>query len=466
MTDLTKTGIDQKDLAYRDLFSNLQGNILKAHGRNHTNNIFLQFKTNQQVEVKKWIKQFAEDKITSCKKQLKEIDLFKRNHVSGETFYNLYLSAEGYNYLGFDPSKFSDPSFKKGMKNADLKDPIKDDWETGFNNTIHAMILIADTDEVPNTLSKAAKAILKEIETFAEILTIEYGNAIRNANGDGLEHFGYVDGISQPLFFKDELDENKANSTANLKFDPKASVDLVLINDPFVHGQDAFGSYFVFRKLEPHVRSFKKAEKELAHQIGLTGDDIERAGAMLVGRFEDGTPVTLSNEPDIIGSGNLNNFDYSNDLKGSKCPFHAHIRKSNPRRNDDDKTHIMARRGITYGQRNVSTEIDPLPQQMPENGVGLLFMSFQRSIVNQFEFIQKNWVNNPGFPNQNDGIDPLIGQDGVENISTGHFPKEFGLMSDSNMRKKSFNSFVTLKGGEYFFAPSIAFLKNIIPQEV
>ncbi len=38
-------------------------------------------------------------------------------------------------------------------------------------------------------------------------MAIEYGSIIRNANKDGIEHFGYVDGISQPLFLKEEVDE-------------------------------------------------------------------------------------------------------------------------------------------------------------------------------------------------------------------------------------------------------------------
>jgi hypothetical protein len=185
---------------------------------------------------------------------------------------------------------------------------------------------------------------------------------------------------------------------------------------------------------------------------------------MLVGRFEDGTPIQVSGEEGMIGSGAFNNFDYdTND--NSKCPFHAHIRKSNPRRDDEDKKHIMARRGIPYGHRDVPTNVKQDFHQMPEVGVGLLFMSFQRSITNQFEFIQKKWVNNPTFPNfddtKPDGIDPIIGQDGNGNISKGIFPTKYGDDSPSSLKEGSFESAVTMKGGEYFFAPSITFLKTL-----
>ncbi len=455
MTNTNQKSIDQRDLQFDALFSNLQGNILKAHGRNYTTNIFVKFDKNKENSVKKWIKDFTE-KITSCKTQLSETERYKRNKVSGGTFFNLYLSAKGYEYFGKDLSGFDDNSFKLGMKNANLLDPSVSKWEKGFREDIHAMILIGDIE--PNKLGEISKNIIEELDKFGRILTIEYGNAIRNANGDGLEHFGYVDGISQPLFFKDEVEENLATNISPLQFDPSAELDLVLVNDPFVTGEDAFGSYFVFRKLEQDVRGFKESEKKLAKELGLQGEDDERAGAMLVGRFEDGTPVTLANQNSLISSGILNNFNYDNDADGAKCPFHAHIRKSNPRRNNEDKKHIMARRGITYGHRDVSPEVEPIFPQMPNGGVGLLFMSFQKSIENQFEFIQRNWVNNENFPNTKNGIDPIIGQNGTDNISVGKFAKVHGAIS--SMEEKSFESFVTMKGGEYFFAPSIPFLKN------
>jgi Dyp-type peroxidase family len=464
--------IDSRDLVFHQLFSNLQGNILKNHGRNHTTHIFVKFDKNRDKSARKWVREFA-DKVTSCQTQLKETELFKRNKVSGGMFVGFLLSAKGYKYFEHDLSKFEDKSFLAGMSEGKrddknkLNDPPMAKWDVGFREDIHAMILLADPD--PNKLGVEAGKIIEEVDKFGKIVTIEYGNAIRNAHGDGLEHFGYVDGISQPLFFKDEVDKYTRENTSPLSFDPSAELDLVLVNDPFVHGGDAFGSYFVFRKLEQNVQGFKKAEKKLGKALGLQDEDIERAGAMIVGRFEDGTPVTLSKKDGLIGSGAMNNFDYSGDSDGAKCPYHAHIRKSNPRSDnkttrDEEKKRIMARRGITYGHRNVSTEVEPTLAQMPTEGVGLLFMSFQKSIVEQFEFIQTKWVNDEDFPNfvkgKPDGIDPIIGQDGSLNISTGDFAKTYGAVS--SLTSESFNSFVKMKGGEYFFAPSIPFLKDHI----
>ena len=465
---LSNTSTDYREPKFDRMLSNLQGNILKGHGRNHTQHIFIQFDTGKVEQTKAWLKSFSSKKVTSCKKQLLETERFKRNGVSGDTFYGLLLTAEGYRLLGKDPGEF-EASFTDGMSKAKLNDPKQAEWEAGFRHPIHAMILIADSDE--DKLALAAKDIINEIDfhlipkvsetAFAKICTIEYGHAIRNSNGDGLEHFGYVDGISQPLFFYNEVKDNKDANTNPLIFDPSASLDLVLVEDPFVKNEDAFGSYFVFRKLEQQVKNFKTAEKALATTLGLQDDDAERAGAMIVGRFEDGTPITMHNEAGMISSGIMNNFNYSKDTDGAKCPFHSHIRKANPRKDvnvgDNHKSRIMARRGIPYGRRDVSTEIDPSIPQMPNDGVGLLFMSFQKSITNQFEFIQTKWVNEPDFPKKNDGIDPIIGQDGVTNKSTGKFAQKYD--SKSSLESQPFDQFVHLKGGEYFFAPSIAFLK-------
>jgi Dyp-type peroxidase family len=460
MINTHQKAIDQRDLNFNMLFENLQGNILKSHGRGNTHHIFLKFKPAEVESARGWIRKFAEEDITSCKTQLRETELYKRNGISGGIFFGFYLSAKGYQYFGHNTNQFSDESFRKGMVVAGLNDPPKINWESGFQEDIHAMVLIGDIEA--NRVGLAAKRIIAEVENFAEILTIEYGKAIRNANGDGLEHFGYVDGISQPLFFKEEVDANLSIHLTPLVFDPSAELDLVLVPDPFTTAEDAFGSYFVFRKLEQNVRGFKQAEEVLAKTLHLAEEGKERAGAMLVGRFEDGTPVTLAGEDGLIASGIMNNFDYSNDIEGAKCPFHAHIRKTNPRRSEDDKKHIMARRGITFGHRNVSTEIEPVTAQLPTGGVGLLFMSFQKSITNQFEVIQKHWSNDADFPpeNGNVGIDPLIGQDGLGNISTGKFAKQHGVAA--SMETASFHHFITMKGGEYFFAPSLPFLRNSI----
>jgi Dyp-type peroxidase family len=369
-----------------------------------------------------------------------------------------------------------DVKFIEGMVAAqtELKDPPVQTWEEGYRyqqRTIDAAILLADEDE--DLLYREATAVMQDLKVVATVLAVEYGNTLRNEKGEGLEHFGYVDGRSQPLFFNSEIEAEK-NKDGIDKWNPSAPLELALVKDPFADEKDCFGSYVVFRKLEQNVRGFKQRENDLAQALGLTGDDAERAGAMAVGRFEDGTPIVLQ-PTDGLDSPVPNNFTYSNDSQGSKCPFHAHIRKMNPRGDipnffgtteeakrqlrEEELSHRIVRRGIPYGKREVEPKDEPTIEQLPTGGVGLLFMCFQSNIARQFGFMQKNWANNLDFVQPGTGLDPVIGQK-----STGEEPLAQQWSPQWGQQGKQpfdFEGFVTMKGGEFFFAPSISFLKHL-----
>ncbi len=47
--------------------------------------------------------------------------------------------------------------------------------------------------------------------------------------------------------------------------------------------------------------------------------------ALMMGRTRDGQPLV---KPEAIAT---NDFDYSQDQSGEKCPFFAHVRRANPR---------------------------------------------------------------------------------------------------------------------------------------
>lgn len=169
------------------------------------------------------------------------------------------------------------------------------------------MILLADDDE--NFLLRRARQVLFQIRTVGQVLAVERGRALRNKQGQGIEHFGYADGVSQPLFLKSDI-EREEKLIGIDKWNPSAPLELALIKDPTT-AENCFGSYFVFRKLEQNVRGFKQREKELAQSLGLEGEDEERAGALVVGRFEDGTPIVLQKDaPDNPAVPPLNNFKF------------------------------------------------------------------------------------------------------------------------------------------------------------
>ena len=494
--DLNAELIDSNDPTFQGMLSRLQGNILKGHGRDHSVNIFVEF-DEVTGEVREHLIAVAGRLVTSAQQQHIETRHFKEFGVPGGLFGNFFLTAKGYRALGFTDAQLGgafveEPppfllhpdlalGFKEGMQaqGEALHDPAPATWEEGFGEgRIDAMILLADDDEA--YLLREARALITELETFSTVLTVERGTALRTDEGEGIEHFGYVDGRSQPIFFSTDLPGEGSND----KWNPAEPLKLVLVEDKTVTAEDAFGSYFVFRKLEQDVRRFTVREHALADQLELVGSDRERAGAMAVGRFRDGTPLTLSQTDGFLPT-KENNFKYDTDPEGAKCPFHAHIRKTNPRGDIErelggteetaERPHRIVRRGIPYGKRNRHPNAFQALEDLPTDGVGLLFACFQASIPNQFAFMQSAWANNDEFVNDGTkehpitGEDPIIGQrprPGAAGVPPAVAQAWSTVWDQPETQELTFGNFVTLKGGEYFFAPSLPFLQKLAPDAV
>lgn len=485
-TDILRIdGIDPEG-AHRDVImpvlQQLQGNILKGHGRDHTVHYFFQF--TGQAEQNRVLLRALSFQVTSAWQQRLDIQASRGNGPKFLRFCNLFLTARGYTALGYNPDDLgkqlpedagSQPgsraiTFKDGMachRDA-LADPPLDEWEPGYAGpgggnpqVIDGMVLLAN--DALDGLNDHEAGLCEVLAGRARILVVERGRALFNQDRtQNLEHFGYVDGRSQPLFFKDDIDRESAREGIDT-WDPRATLDLVLVPDGLARGaapNTCFGSYLVFRKLEQNVKAFKAAEGLLANELGLKGEHEELVGALAVGRFEDGTPVVL--RPfDGLDSPVPNNFTFAaTDPHGLRCPFQAHIRKINPRGETGDqqeRRHRIVRRGITYGIRAVEPKDHPREEDLPEGGVGLLFMCFQSSIDNQFAYLQRRFANDEEFPRDHTGIDPIIGQSGGANRAVQRWPVHWG---DAYSRGSFFGGFVRLLGGDFFFAPSMAFLRD------
>ena len=452
----------------------LQGNILKGHGRTETINLFFKIDSTKALQMKRALRELANYHITSADRQLRETDMFQESGKPGSTFVAAFLSASGYSALGASAqAPTNEPQFfKKGMRDAASVAAVSDklaDWEAHFNQRIDGMILVGDNerrqvqfkrDEVAKLLKGGGATILHE----------QIGSAVKNHHNDGIEHFGYVDGRSQPLLLAEDI-EREATTAGTSRWDPQFNLDAALIKDPGVTDTVSFGSYFIFRKLEQNVQGFKRQEQILATKLGFIGSEKrELAGALVVGRFEDGSPVTLSDE--AKGANPPNDFNYAID-PGSRCPVHAHIRKVNPRgAAATERAHIMPRRGIPFTDVLRAVHPSDLPgsvdlpdfdanvkPDLPQGGVGLLFMAYNSNLTNQFVFTQQSWANNAGFPSPGVGADPIIGQ------GTGTSVKQTWPVSWDNAaggtQVQDFANFVTMRGGEYFFAPSLTFFKNL-----
>ena len=466
--DLRDTNIDPARPEYRKMLENLQSNILKPHGRKESNHLVLRFAAGPET-IRGWIREFARREVTSAQKQLEETGTYHDHGTRGGLVASLALSVAGYRALGLLPEDFGDPgrAFRGGMKRRSFsllarnRDPPPGEWEAAYQGDIHALVSLSH--DSAEDLAAKTRAVSESLRPIAEILAVERGTVLRNARGEPVEPFGFVDSRSQPLFLQADLEAEKAAGVD--VWDPSAPLGLVLVDDPFTSEEDCFGSYLVFRKLQQDVENFNAGVKDLATRLGA---DEALAGALVVGRFKDGTPVTLR---PWDGLGAVNNFEYlAHDRVGNRCPFHAHIRKANQRganpllNSEEERTHRIVRRGIPYGVRPASPGSASADASVAGE-VGLLFQAFQGDIARQFEFIQRTWVDNPNFPEPllfpglNTGDDALIGQ---HPRAAQKWPRTWGRSGRFLDRLRfNFGDYVRLRGGEYFFTPSLSFLKNL-----
>src|SRR5208337_4198425 len=510
---LTQSNVDPENPLFQPMLNDLQANILKGHGRRFAYHIFLQILAPKISEAKKWMSDFATNRITSALKLEQGRQIFKATGADGGAVFTLSISATGYTALGFTTDQLpkeqetpansivrDQPAFANGAKASATKlgdGKVQVDWEPPFRDNVDVLIIVADNR--PDKALELANSIMSEVKAFSTILLNQKGHVLyREAGLTGyvnIEHFCYADGVSHPLYYKDEIEAQA--STRN--WNDQEPLNLVLVPDP--HGRDyhSFGSFLVFRKLEQDVTGFMDAEQRLIHPIrdsdGVVNKDL--SGAMMIGRFRNGNPLVTSGgfTGDVRNASQISNdFDYSNDTPpspssvpqyGSKCPFFAHTRITNPR-NDitvvpPTFTHSvrLTRRSIPYqdisrfgeGKEDfvMPTEKE-LNDNRPANGVGLLFMSYQAHIGKQFEFIQNNWANHGHIAGRNIGQDGVIGQKSplppglpfkpaAPDLIPRKLPDQWGCPVNPSGAEITFGGFIKNKGGEYFFTPSISFLQ-------
>jgi Dyp-type peroxidase family len=448
---------------HAEWYDGLQANILKPNGRDHHALILLSFLgSSLSGQGRLWIRSLP---VSSFGHQLREAELYRAGQETA-TSIGFMLSATGYAALGASVTIPSDPAFRQGMRAsaAALGDPSAATWPDPFRHRIDAILTLADDRE--DRLSKTIAEFTKDAELHlgdGAVLGVERGTVMRDADGLSHEPFGFRDSLSNPLFMASDIE--KAQQAGDTAFDARAGIEIALVPDPNI--PNALGSYVVVRKLEQNVRAFRRAELELAAELQLSLDD-ERPGAMIVGRFRDGTPLSLSSKP---GSGAVNNFNYAGDRSGAKCPLHAHIRKVNDRGESlrsgaspgDELQRRIVRRGFSYRDGSVSPTYTPVHvtanlDDLPDRGVGTLFVAFQGSIRDQFERLMSAFINNPDYISAHVGSDALVGV--RKALDQGrHWPRAWNG-SDGTV-DAALPLFVTPKGGEYFFAPSLPFIKSL-----
>ncbi len=330
----------------------------------------------------------------------------------------------------------------------------------------------------------------------------------------GKEPFGFTDGISQPTpDWKrvrtppgDQLEYGNILSLGEFllgypnEYGKYSYRPLLNANAPF-SSQLAFaedqpdkrdfglnGTFLVLRQLEQDVRGFWRFLDRQTTPNPLARQNLAEA---MVGRRMDGTPLLPLHSADIPGidpkSKAQNGFIYDSDIDGTRCPFGAHIRRANPRNADlpastgpisrllhklgfgnvryrDDviastRFHRMIRRGREYGPK-----VTP-DQALSESGAaehGIHFICVVASILRQFEFVQNSWIVNTKFDAMTEESDPLLGD--RETIAGCPFSDTFSQAQpdDTRIRSTGLPQFVTVRGGAYFFLPSLSALRYLV----
>jgi Dyp-type peroxidase family len=338
----------------------------------------------------------------------------------------------------------------------------------------------------------------------------------------GHEHFGFDDGVSQPGirgrasnepsdFITDRhVDASEYPAAALLGYPGQ---DLVWPGefvigypqtgpDPLIAGPELApvpawtrnGSFLVYRRLRQDVGLFWRTMRAQAQRLsGLPGfdglKDVELA-ARLVGRWPSGAPLsrTPAKDDPSLGRAKLanNHFRFDSDTPNLKlvdgtddfdrakadpiglaCPLAAHIRKVNTRDAPSDtggRSSTYERRilrvGVAFGP-SLKDRYAKTTAKDPERG--LLFLSIQTSIEEQFEFLQARWMNDDSRPKAPSGHDMIVGQnapisDGVRRcVLFGSGLQQAIVEADGR--------FVTPTGGGYFFVPSVSALTDVIAVE-
>lgn len=189
------------------MLNDLQPNIIKAHTRDHLTALFLRF--GAADEAADLLVALA-GQMKSALVHLQEIQQFKLSHVAGTPYVGVGLSATGYQALGIDPKKQpNDGAFRRGMRKADFQDEL-DLWEPPFDGVIDAIILVGDAHQAGHDAGLAGVNAALATHPGVNVIGKQTGRGRHNARKEGIEHFGYVDGRSQPLFLVEDIADEKA----------------------------------------------------------------------------------------------------------------------------------------------------------------------------------------------------------------------------------------------------------------
>lgn len=467
----------------------IQGFLLRGYGKMRNTRYFLLHITDAPA-AKKWL-----DAVSN--------DISDGHHQPETTCLNLAITQAGLKQLGLHDENLQDFSreFREGLDTEHRNRLLGDEGASGpknwafgakpenaqnpelADNNIHLMLLAFALNQP--MLEEYAKELEKTLAAHGlKILLALDGNLLK----DNKIHLGFRDGIGQPAIEGLHMDAGKSNTVATGEFLMGYKNEYGVYPDmPLIHQQQGDmhllpfdpegsgkrnlghnGSYLVYRKMEEKVDLFWSYMN--AQTLNADGTVNEEASIMLaskmVGRWPNGAPMSLYPDSQPAGLSDEDDFGYhANDRDGNRCPFGSHIRRNNPRDAFEDnsarqslkltKKRRIIRRGRSYGEPLVGT-----PAHHHAGGeIGLHFMCFNADIADQFEFIQHTWANFPRFQNLYNDPDPITG---LRNVGGENPVQNFTVQGRPvNRVYTQLQQFVTIKGGAYFFFPSITAIKYL-----
>jgi len=316
--------------------------------------------------------------------------------------------------------------------------------------SIHAQQLDQLEKEVARLLGQAAPLTLSDDAR---------GAALVSAEGVRYEHFGFRDDISYPVLQGSPKTEPREvegrGKMVGDRWEPIKDGEFIIGHEN-ERGVDVLaglseplkallknGTFAVFRTLSQDVVAFRR----YARQKSRPSASAELLTSHMVGRMPNGAPLVPTNGGGQVSE--LSSFDYKKDPTGAGCPLGAHVRRVNPRSEKNGGRHHLIRRGVSYGE-----ELPPDREDTRKRGV--YFVAFNADLEDQYEFVQKQWLNGP-VGNVSHARDPLVGV-GPERAlviegdpSVGRLPI---LLLDSP-------SVVAFLGGQYYFYPARAGLRSL-----
>jgi Dyp-type peroxidase family len=375
------------------------------------------------------------------------------------------------------------PHRQRLLGDLDSSDPQNWNWGGPNNESVHLIMMVFEkSEEKINAQTIHMRAQLEQYG-LKEVFLLD-GTTFP----EDREHFGFKDGISQPaiigsgisgiqndniepgefvLGYKNEYDVYPDSPMLKEK---QGNINM-LADDPAGTGNKDLGrngTYFVLRQLKEDVDGFWNFlnEKSRNEDGTLNAEESTKLAAKMMGRWPGGAPLVKFPDKDPGIMSDDNDFNYiDTDKLGLKCPFGSHIRRTNPRDNFEEtgpseslkltRKHRIIRRVRSYGE----TYTGSATHHTPNDEVGILFGCFNADISRQFEFIQYTWANYPKFKQLYSDPDPFIGV--RENPEPG-ITQQFTIPQETNNKYiTGLKSFVTVKGGAYFFFPSVTVVEYL-----